>query len=131
MKKQKSFVVGAGKIILAISIVLWFLGSNGISDEFKNAEQIVQERIQKEGYSAYSTAYMKNKLDEFKQEYSSNEMGQSNAISPAAMQDTIKTKTLELEQAAIGQEIASYKLEHSYIGYLGKGIEPLVKPLGL
>ena len=68
VEKTKSFVVGAGKIILAISIVLWFLGSNGISEEFKNAEQIVKERIQNEGYSAYSTAYMKNKLDEFKLE---------------------------------------------------------------
>ena len=31
-EKTKSFVFGAGKIILAISIVLWFLGSNGLSD---------------------------------------------------------------------------------------------------
>ena len=30
-EKTKSFVFGAGKIILAISIILWFLGSNGIS----------------------------------------------------------------------------------------------------
>ncbi len=28
------------------------------------------------------------------------------------------------------QEIASYKLEHSYIGYAGKAIEPIVRPLG-
>ncbi|MGI9551104.1 MAG: ferrous iron transport protein B, partial [Aurantibacter sp.] len=52
-EKTKSFVFGAGKIILAISIVLWFLGSNGISDEFKNAEPIVKERIKNEGFSSY------------------------------------------------------------------------------
>ena len=119
VEKTKSFVVGAGKIILAISIVLWFLGSNGISDDFKNAEQIVKERIEKEGYSAYSQAYMKNKLDEFKSENSDG-----------VTQDSLIYMTSELEQAAIGQEIASYKLEHSYIGFMGKGIEPLVKPLG-
>ena len=130
VEKTKSFVVGAGKIILAISIVLWFLGSNGVSDEFKNAEQIVKERISTEGYSAYSTAYMKNKLDEFKRENSVGVNAQSDAISLSALQDSLKSKTEELEQAAIGQEIASYKLEHSFIGFLGKGIEPLVKPLG-
>ncbi len=37
---------------------------------------------------------------------------------------------LSLEERAEKQEIASYKLENSYIGYLGKAIEPLVKPLG-
>ena len=40
-EKTKSFVVGAGKIILAISIVLWFLAANGPGEEFRNAEEIV------------------------------------------------------------------------------------------
>src|SRR5690606_19602758 len=44
-EKTKSFVIGAGKIILAISIILWFLGSNGFSDDFENAEAIVTEQI--------------------------------------------------------------------------------------
>lgn len=43
VEKTKSFVFGAGKIILAISIVLWFLASNGPSDKFHNAEEIVME----------------------------------------------------------------------------------------
>jgi len=41
VEKTKSFVFGAGKIILAISIVLWFLASYGPSEEFNNAENIV------------------------------------------------------------------------------------------
>ncbi|MCM5662528.1 ferrous iron transport protein B [Galbibacter mesophilus] len=41
VEKTKSFVFGAGKIILAISIVLWFLASNGPSDRFDNAREIV------------------------------------------------------------------------------------------
>jgi len=40
--KTKDFVVNAGKIILAISIVLWFLASHGSSEQFKNAEEIVR-----------------------------------------------------------------------------------------
>jgi ferrous iron transport protein B len=41
-EKTLSFVWGAGKIILAISIVLWVLASYGPSDKIKNAEQFVR-----------------------------------------------------------------------------------------
>ncbi|AFU69226.1 ferrous iron transporter protein B FeoB [Psychroflexus torquis ATCC 700755] len=41
IEKTKSFVFGAGKIILAISIVLWVLASYGPTDDFDNAESIV------------------------------------------------------------------------------------------
>ncbi len=84
VEKTKSFVLGAGKIILAISIILWVLASYGPGDSFNNAEEIVTS------------------------EYN-------------AEQDP----DTDLEE-----KIASYKLEHSYIGILGKGIEPAVTPLG-
>ncbi|GAA4803230.1 ferrous iron transport protein B [Litoribaculum gwangyangense] len=42
IEKTKSFVFGAGKIILAISIVLWFLASYGPGEQFNNAEKIVK-----------------------------------------------------------------------------------------
>jgi ferrous iron transport protein B len=38
--KKKAFVFGAGKIILAISIVLWFMASYGPGEKFNNAETI-------------------------------------------------------------------------------------------
>jgi ferrous iron transport protein B len=41
LEKTKSFIFGAGKIILAISIVLWVLASYGPGDQFNNAETIV------------------------------------------------------------------------------------------
>ena len=85
-EKTKSFVLEAGKIILALSVVIWFLGSNGYSDSFKNAEAEVIEQIQQQG--------------------------------------------LNLSDEELSQKISSYKLEHSYIGVLGKIIEPVVKPLG-
>ncbi len=81
--KTKTFVVDAGKIILAISIVLWFLGSHG-GEKFDNAEKIVVENPQNQNLS-------------------------------------------EIEKA---QLISSTKLENSYIGVMGKAIEPVVKPLG-
>ncbi len=84
--KTKSFVFGAGKIILAISIVLWVMASYGPNEKFKNAEDIVKTEV--------------------------------------------KTKNLNLTQEELDTKISSYKLRHSYIGYMGKGIEPVVQPLG-
>ncbi len=43
IEKTKSFVVEAGKIILAISIILWVLASYGPGKDFNNAEEIVKE----------------------------------------------------------------------------------------
>ena len=83
VEKTKSFVLGAGKIILAISVILWVLASYG-PKEFDQANEVVM----REG-------------------------------SPVGM-----------TQEEVDAKIASYKLEHSYIGIIGKGIEPLVQPLG-
>lgn len=41
VEKTKAFVFGAGKIILAISIILWFLASYGPGDDFNKAQEIV------------------------------------------------------------------------------------------
>ncbi|MEO2050905.1 MAG: ferrous iron transport protein B [Allomuricauda sp.] len=124
LEKTKSFVFGAGKIILAISIVLWFLGSNGYSDDFKNAELIVSERIEKDGLSTYSKNYIQNNVASYR------EAALADGMSATVLQDSITVLTEELKERAIAQEISSYKLEHSYIGQAGKAFEPLVKPLG-
>ncbi|APQ17562.1 ferrous iron transport protein B [Maribacter hydrothermalis] len=113
IEKTKSFVFGAGKIILAISIILWFLGSNGFSDEFKNAETIVTNRVKEEGFSTSSEIYFDNHQDGI----------DLNDVSGTNQKN-------ELEERALAQEIAGYKLEHSYMGYMGKAIEPIVRPLG-
>jgi ferrous iron transport protein B len=83
LEKTKAFVFGAGKIILAISIVLWFLASYGGKD-FKNATKIVKSQA----------------------------------------------TSADLSVSELTQKTATYQLEHSYIGMLGKTIEPVIKPLG-
>ena len=83
-EKTKSFVVEAGRVILAISILLWLMASFGPGENFNEAEAIVKSQPK------------------------------SQLLSPE-----------ELEN-----EIASYKLEHSFIGILGKSIEPAIAPLG-
>jgi len=124
IEKTKSFVYGAGKIILAISIVLWFLGSNGISDRFAEAETLVQQRISEEGYTPYNKADMSQKLEAYKSSLKQSSMTASQ------FQDSLSAKQEALEERAVKQEIASFKLENSYIGNIGKAIEPVVRPLG-
>jgi ferrous iron transport protein B len=84
IEKTKSFIFGAGKIILAISVVLWFLASYGLGDNFKNADQIVADRIENQSIS----------------------------------------------KSDLSNKIAAFKLENSYIGIMGKTIEPAIAPLG-
>ncbi|THD69127.1 ferrous iron transport protein B [Robertkochia marina] len=84
VEKTKSFVFGAGKIILAISIILWFLASNGPSETFDKAEQRVAE--------------------------------------------TVGAQNIPREE--LSEMVSSYKLRESYIGIMGKAIEPVIQPLG-
>ena len=81
-EKTRTFVAEAGKIILAISILLWIMASYGPGKDFNQAEQIVQ------------------------QDYP------------------------ELNDTDLEIKTNAYKLEHSYIGILGKTIEPVISPLG-
>lgn len=129
-EKTKSFVFGAGKIILAISIILWFLGSNGFSDDFKNAESIIKNKIESEGFSSFNQTSIENDLLLYStaiQDSVSKKVYQLNGV---AIFDSIALKKAELSEHAQNQEIASFKLENSYIGYAGKAIEPIVRPLG-
>ncbi|MGB5418154.1 ferrous iron transport protein B [Algibacter sp.] len=48
IEKTKAFIFGAGKIILAISIILWFLASYGPGEQFNDAENIVKTEFASE-----------------------------------------------------------------------------------
>jgi len=52
IEKTKSFVFGAGKIILAISVILWFLASYGPGEQFNNAEEIIKTEFVSKHLSA-------------------------------------------------------------------------------
>lgn len=51
VEKTKAFVVEAGKIIMAISIVLWVLASYGPGDKLSNARQYVVAQTEGQGLS--------------------------------------------------------------------------------
>lgn len=84
VQKVRIFVTDAGKIILAISIILWAMASFGPGDAMEKAAAKI----------------------------------------PVPTEKTAQ-KTLHYED-----QVASAKLEHSFMGILGKGIEPVIRPLG-
>jgi ferrous iron transport protein B len=129
-EKTKSFVYGAGKIILAISIILWFLGSNGFTEKYNNADSIVENRIQTNGFSAYNQTSIEHDLAVYQNTLNDNIAKNVYLIDQNQVSDSLNQFRLELVQRAKHQEIASYKLENSYIGNMGKAIEPMVQPLG-
>ncbi len=67
IEKTKAFVFGAGKIILAISIVLWFLASYGPGEQFNNAEAIVKTQTDSQNLSEDE---LKHKIASHKLEHS-------------------------------------------------------------
>jgi ferrous iron transport protein B len=67
IEKTKSFVFGAGKIILAISILLWFLASYGPGKDFNNAEAIVKTEYASQNLS---DADLQQKIASHKLEHS-------------------------------------------------------------
>ena len=83
-EKVKVFVLDAGKIILAISIVLWALASFGPSDKMEKAGEKAELIAEQNNLSEEETEHL----------------------------------------------IGSKKLEQSYIGIMGRTIEPVIEPLG-
>ncbi|ULT23051.1 hypothetical protein KUH03_27920 [Sphingobacterium sp. E70] len=67
---------------MAISVILWALGSFGPNDKFSKAKEYVTQN------------------------------------------------NPNLSGEDLDHEISSYRLEHSFLGYLGMAIEPVVEPLG-
>ncbi len=130
VEKTKSFVYGAGKIILAISIILWFLGSNGFSDRFTNAEEIVTQKIRTEGFSDFNQSSIENELLDYQKKLQNNMGSAPNKVRSRGLTDSLQLRRDKLVLRATNQEISSFKLENSYIGNIGKAIEPIVKPLG-
>ncbi len=84
VEKVKLFVIDAGKIILAISIILWAMASFGPTERREDAVKLAK----------------------------------------------IEAKNSLLNKEETNHLISSAELENSYIGILGKTIEPVIAPLG-
>lgn len=83
-EKTRVFIWDAGKVILAISVILWALASFGPSERMNKAMNAVEKPSE------------------------------------------LNLKTEEQYE----RELSTVKLENSYIGILGKTIEPVIRPIG-
>jgi ferrous iron transport protein B len=80
--KSSGFLIEAGRIILAISIILWVLGNFGPNERFSNPEKYIAQ------------------------------------------------ENPHFSEAEVTNEVTAYRTEYSYLGYMGRAIEPVIKPLG-
>ncbi|NER18986.1 ferrous iron transport protein B [Spongiivirga citrea] len=130
IEKTKSFVFGAGKIILAISIILWVLASVGINDSFKNADEIVTSAISQNGFNEIQEISFQNKITRFKNHLKEEAEIDQKELTTQEINAAVLQKTPEFKQAVIDDAVAASKLENSALGTVGKVIEPVIKPLG-
>lgn len=127
IEKTKAFVFEAGKIILAISIILWVLASVGVNEKFNNAETIVATAIEANGLNEVQEKTLQYKIQRY-EEILLEEA--ETPLTPQEIDAAITEKTPELRDAVINDEIAALRLENSILGVIGKTIEPVIKPLG-
>lgn len=130
IEKTKSFVFGVGKIILPISIVIWFLSSYGSSDSFKDAAHIVDAKIETEGFHRFNQQFISDSIKIYEVALKDSLKNKTNTVDSLMYRSLLAVKHQALTDKAREDEITSYKLEHSYMGQIGKVFEPLVKPLG-
>ena len=83
-EKVSVFVKDAGKVILAISVILWALATFGPGDRIERAAQKAENHAKNQNLTSVET----------------------------------------------GKLVESAKLENSYVGLMGKIIEPVIRPLG-
>jgi ferrous iron transport protein B len=85
VEKARIFVMDAGRVIIVISLLLWFL-------------------------SSYGPAARMHRIDE---KYA-----------------TLSKQAPQEQQAAITKQYNAEKLQNSFAGIVGQGIEPVIRPLG-
>jgi ferrous iron transport protein B len=106
LEKVKVFLIDAGKVIVAISIILWALSSYGPGDDMEKIEKNITEAKP----VALVTGWKKGE--------------------DVVAVRTLDNSMMEIKQADLESFEASQKLEASYAGKIGKAIEPVISPLG-
>lgn len=158
VNRVKAFVVRAGTVIMAITIIIWALSyyprSGDIQQEYQDSiSQLTDDHNKR-------IAEFESKLktintdrisfnDNFYLEFQNNLASAKSNQDLASMQETILSKNpddlqlinLMLEQKreeinyqnselSISNQVAGKQIRNSYLGLMGQTVEPLFKPLG-
>ena len=130
IQRSKVFAVRAGKIILACSIVLWFLASYPRVDANTERAQIeMQAAEQREAGYAEAEALLPA-LDMALPALEGSLEGEDPVMAriQSIMQQAEREYASALDSAQIVQQSA--QIRGSAIGYLGRILEPVMQPLG-
>ncbi len=130
IQRSKIFVIRAGKIILACSIILWFLASYPRVDISAERQQILmQAEEQREAWYSEAEALLpapemtlpdlEDSLDE-----AHPVMAQIQLI----MQEAEREYAAALDSSRMIEQ--SIQIRGSAVGYLGRILEPVMRPLG-
>ena len=115
--RAKVFVVRAGKIIFALSIVLWFMASYPKVD--LPPELAARAAAADEAVEAATESLVRINPS------ADPELSGSEAAAVASAVEEADT-----QRAAVQNEVASYQVQNSLIGRFGHAIEPVMRPLG-
>ena len=113
IEKVKAFVWQAGKVIVAISVLLWVLAIYGPGDGQDRAEAQVRASVPRNSVSRPAPT----------EEVPQLEVVQSTPN--GAGRETEFRGTADLER-----QVAAARLENSYAGVFGRALEPAIRPLG-
>ena len=107
--RSKAFVIRAGKIIFGMSIVLWGLARFPATDL---SPELASARLEAgQAYSVHVDSLMS--------------LGKSQAEA-----SELTGKEMAATYHSINAAEAGYRIEHSFIGMIGHGLEPVMRPLG-
>src|SRR5690606_2366915 len=104
--RAKAFVVRAGRIIFGLSIVLWFL-------------------------AAYPKADADPALEAARAEAEATYQAQVENLPPTAAAEQLRlAEARDARLAELDAEDAGRQIRQSFIGRLGRAVEPIMRPLG-
>ena len=115
--RAKVFVVRAGKIIFALSIVLWFMAS--------------YPKVEPPPELAARAAAADAAVEDATESLVRIDIGgrpELEATERASVEEALEAA--DVERLAVQNEVASYQVRNSLIGRFGHAIEPVMRPLG-
>jgi len=122
-----AFVYRAGTLILLVQIIVWALAYYPHDPRSQNAQVLAQEQSLQQSINGYDATLELLALKRLR-------IGEKTTDGQAITTDIEKLKkeraATKEELDAVQNQIAGTYLETSYLGQIGKAIEPAVKPLG-
>ncbi len=121
-ERGRVFVVDAGTIILAMSLIIWVLGY------FPRSEEVLQTYEEKRAALILSEAELEEQAEKLEEKARGLQPQDPEILTIQNQQTDIEKELLKYRE--IDNQEAAALLENSFLGKAGKSVEPIFKPLG-